>query len=217
MHCFVILIAFSMIAAAADKADKVWVFDRLDKIGGHPVKVEGHPKVVKTKIGKAIQFNGVDDALFLDVHPLAGAEQFTWEVIFMPDADGKKEQRFFHCQEDGSTNRMLFETRVERGQWWLDSFAQSSAGSKALMDPAKLHPAGAWYHVAAVYDGREYRNYVNGIREGEAVVKLPPQGAGKTSVGVRFNHVDYFKGMIRMARMTPRALTPAEFMPIKKP
>ena len=214
MHCLVILFALS---AAANPADKVWVFDRLDKIGGHAVKVEGHPKVVKTPIGKAIQFNGVDDALFLDVHPLAGAEQFTWEVIFMPDADGKKEQRFFHFQENGSTNRMLFETRVEAGQWCLDSFVQSGVGSKALMDRAKLHPAGAWYHVAAVYDGKEYRNYVNGIREGEVVVNLAPQAAGKTSVGVRFNRVDYFKGKIRMARMTPRALTPAEFMPIKKP
>ena len=214
MHCLAILFALSV---AANPADKVWVFDRLDKIGGHAVKVEGHPKVVKTPIGKAIQFNGVDDALFLDVHPLAGAEQFTWEVIFMPDADGKNEQRFFHFQEDGSTNRMLFETRVEAGQWCLDSFVQSGVGSKALMDRAKLHPAGAWYHVAAVYDGKEFRNYVNGIREGEAGVKLSPQSAGKTSVGVRINRVDYFKGKIRMARMTPRALTPAEFMPIKKP
>ena len=214
MHCFAILLALSM---AANPADKIWVFDRLDKIGGHAVKVEGHPKVVKTPIGKAIQFNGVDDALFLDVHPLAGAEQFTWEVIFMPDTDGKPEQRFFHFQEDGSTNRMLFETRVEAGQWCLDSFVQSSAGSKALMDRAKLHPAGVWYHVAAVYDGKEFRNYVNGLREGEAGVKLSPQSAGKTSVGVRFKHVDYVKGKIRMARMTPRALTPAEFMPIKKP
>ena len=208
---------FSIFAAlAAFAADDVWVFDRLDKIGGHAVTVEGHPKVVKTPIGKAIQFNGVDDALFLEVHPLAGAAQFTWEVVFQPDADGKPEQRFFHFQETGSTNRMLFETRVANGQWWLDTFVQSKDGSRALIDPAKLHPAGAWYHVAMVYDGREYRSYVNSIREGEAVVKLSPQSAGRTSVGVRINRVDYFKGKIRMARMTPRALLPTEFMPIKK-
>ncbi len=207
---------FIFAALAAFAADDVWVFDRLDKIGGHAVTVEGHPKVVKTPIGKAIQFNGVDDALFLEVHPLAGAAQFTWEVVFQPDADGKPEQRFFHFQETGSTNRMLFETRVANGQWWLDTFVQSKDGSRALIDPAKLHPAGAWYHVAMVYDGREYRSYVNSIREGEAVVKLSPQSAGRTSVGVRINRVDYFKGKIRMARMTPRALLPTEFMPIKK-
>ena len=209
-------VTFLFAALTAFAADEVWVFDRLDKLGGHPVKVEGHPKVVKTPIGKAIEFNGVDDALFLEVHPLSGAKEFTWEVIFQPDADGKPEQRFFHFQENGSTNRLLFETRVDKGQWYLDSFAQSSTGSRALMDPAKLHPAGAWYHVAAVYDGKEYRNYVNGIREGEAVVALAPQSAGRTSIGVRINKVDYFKGKIRMARMTPRALLPTEFMPIKK-
>jgi hypothetical protein len=32
---------------------------------------------------------------------------------------------------------------------------------------------------------------------------------------VRFNKVNYFKGAVLEARMTPRALTPAEFM--KKP
>ena len=36
------------------------------------------------------------------------------------------------------------------------------AGSKALMDLNLLHPADKWYHVAAVYDGKEYSNYVNG-------------------------------------------------------
>ncbi|MBY0503951.1 MAG: LamG domain-containing protein [Bryobacteraceae bacterium] len=197
-------------------ADEVWVFDRLDKLGGHTVTVEGHPKIVKTPIGKAMEFNGVDDALFLDVHPLAGAKEFTWEVIFSPAADGKAEQRFFHFQETGSPNRLLMETRLANGQWSLDSFAQSAAGSRALLDRAKQHAAGAWYHVATVFDGRELRNYVNGMRQGEGDLKFTPHSAGKTSVGVRINKVDYFKGKIRMARMTPRALLPTEFMPIKK-
>jgi hypothetical protein len=196
-------------------ADETWHFDRLEKIGGHAVTVEGHPRVIQTPRGKAIQFNGIDDALFLDVHPLAGAEQFTWEVIFRPDADGKPEQRFFHLQENESANRLLFETRVANGTWCLDSFAQSNTGSKALMDRAKLHPAGAWTHVAAVYDGHEYRNYVNGVLEGQAEVKLSPQSAGRTSVGVRINHVDYFKGAIRVSRFSRRALTPKEFLGVE--
>ena len=185
-----------------------WNFDRLDSIGGHATKVEGHPQVVEG----AIQFNGVDDAIFLETHPLAGAEQFTWEVIFRPDADGRPEQRFFHMQETGSQHRLLLETRVSGGQWHLDSFAATSAGSKALIDPAKRHPAGRWYHVASVYDGREFRHYVNGELQGKAEVKLAPQGAGRTSIGVRINKVDYFKGAIRTARMSRRALDPSEFL-----
>ena len=63
-----------------------------------------------------------------------------------------------------------------------------------------------------VYDGREFRNYVDGVQEGAAQLHLAPQGPGRTSVGVRINRVDYFKGAIRVARLTRGALSPAEFM-----
>jgi hypothetical protein len=56
---------------------ELWKFDSLASIGGHTVTVEGHPQVVTTPAGKAIQFGGIEDALFLGVHPLAGAETFT--------------------------------------------------------------------------------------------------------------------------------------------
>lgn len=203
--------------AAAQTSEQVtWIFDRLDRIGGHPVTVEGDPKVIETPLGKAVQFDGDGDALFLEVHPLAGASVFTWEVVFRPDSDGRPEQRFFHLQEEGSQTRLLFETRVGEGKWYLDSFAASSTGSRALMDKNLQHPADRWYHVAAVYDGREFRNYVNGKLQGQAVVPLAPQGKGRTSVGVRINRVDYFKGAIRSARMTRKALKPEEFLPAPK-
>ena len=41
---------------------------------------------------------------------------------------------------------------------------------------------------------------------------LAPQGAGQTAVGVRMNKVYYFKGAVRMARFTRRALAPSEFL-----
>jgi Concanavalin A-like lectin/glucanases superfamily len=66
-----------------------------------------------------------------------------------------------------------------------------------------------------VYDGREFRNYVNGVQEGAAELRLAPQGPGRTSVGVRINRVDYFKGAIHASRMTQRALSPAEFMKLR--
>ena len=195
----------------AASSQEVWRFDRLNKLGGHRVTVEGNPKVVNSPRGKVVAFDGDGDALFVEVHPLAGAEKFTWEVIFRPDCDGKKEQRFFHLQENGSQNRLLFETRVGGGAWYLDSFGASSTGSKALMDPKLTHKCDQWYHVASVYDGDVFSNYVNGVLQGKAEVKLAPQGAGRTSAGVRINRVDYFKGAIHSARFTRRALRPDEF------
>ena len=132
----------------------MWKFDSITQIGGHAVTAEGHPRVIATPAGKAVEFGGVEDALFLNVHPLAGAETFTWEVIFRPDVGGAAEQRFFHFQENGADTRMLFEIRVIEGKWCLDSFAPSGTESKALMDREKLHTLGVWHHAAAVYDGR---------------------------------------------------------------
>lgn len=197
---------------SATPVAQTWQFDNVTKIGGHRATALGHPHVIRTQKGKAIEFNGADDALFLDVHPLAGAETWTWEVIFRPDAGGSPEQRFFHLQEDGSDNRMLFEIRLTGHEWCLDSFAKSGDASLALMDRQKLHPAGAWYHAAAVYDGHEFRNYVDGVLENKGELKLAPQKPGRTSIGVRINKVNYFKGAVREARMTPRALSVSEFL-----
>ena len=206
----VILVRASL-AAAPDV--EVWIFDRLDRLGGHRTTVMGDPRVVDTPVGKAVEFDGVDDALFVDVHPLAGAAAFTWEAIFRPDG-GRAEQRWFHLQEAGTENRMLFEIRVAGNQWYLDSYGHSGEAQKALMNRDHLHPLGAWYHVAAVYDGREFRNYVNGTQEGAAEIRFAPQGPGRAAIGVRINLVDYFKGAIHAARFTQRALPPSEFLPI---
>lgn len=202
---------------AASTTAETWVFDRLDSIGGHPASVLGHPKVVETPIGKAVQFNGVDDAIFVEDHPLAGAEAFTWEIIFRPDG-GVEEQRFFHLAErDPQTkkdtdNRMLMEIRVLGDKWCLDSFAVTGKDSKALMDRSRLYPVGKFYHVAAVYDGKTFSNYVNGVLQGSGELHLAPQGQGHSSIGVRINRVNYFKGAVREARMSRRALKPEEFL-----
>jgi hypothetical protein len=169
-------------------------------------------------VGKAVEFNGVDDALFVDVHPLAGAETFTWEIVFRPDPGGAPEQRFFHLQEkdpktgEDTATRMLSEIRVIDGRWCLDSFALAGDQSRALLNRERLHPLGAWYRVAMVYDGHELRNYVDGVLEGSGELHLSPQGPGHSSIGVRINKVDYFKGAVALARMTRAALPPAEFL-----
>jgi Concanavalin A-like lectin/glucanases superfamily len=198
--------------------ETIWRFDRLDSIGGHPTHLLGHPQVIDTPYGKAVQFNGVDDGIFVDNHPLAGASTYTWEVIFRPDADGAPAQRFFHLQEqdpatgEDTKNRMLFEIRIVDGQWCLDSFASSGVSNRTLLNCKLLHPLGKWYRVTAVYDGKMLRNYVGDELQGEGPLDLTPQMPGHSSIGVRINKVYYFKGAILMARMVPRALPPSEFL-----
>jgi hypothetical protein len=193
---------------------ETWRFDNIHDIGGYKTTVLGHPATIDTPEGKAVHFNGIDDALFVPAHPLAGAKTFTWEVVFRPESGGAPEQRFFHFQVNGSDDRMLFEIRVVGNRWCLDSFLKTGSESRTLLDRGKLYPLDAWYTVAAVDDGSVFRNYVNGDLQGEGELHAGPQAAGQTSVGVRFNRRDYFRGAIRKARMTPRALTPEEFLRI---
>jgi Concanavalin A-like lectin/glucanases superfamily/Planctomycete cytochrome C len=205
-------IAQGAVWGAKLRAGELWKFDRLDQIGGHPAKILGHPRVIDTALGKAIGFNGKDDAIFVNVHPLSGADKFTWEVIFRPDPDGGAEQRFFHLQEEGTQNRLLFEIRITGGNWFLDSFAITGEHSRTLFNKEHVHPFGAWYHVAMVYDGKEFRNYVDGVQENAGELQLAPQGPGSSSMGVRINLRDYFKGAILVSRMTRRPLSPEEFL-----
>jgi hypothetical protein len=194
------------------------MFKQTSAVGGHAAQVLGHPQVIETPFGKAIQFNGIDDALFVAVHPLAGAETWTWEVIFRPDEEGAPTQRFFHLSVlDPATgkdtnDRLLFEIRIVNGQWGLDSFAMAGEQSKTLLNCAKLHALGKWYRVTAVYDGKTLSNYVGDELQGEGTVHLVPQRAGHSSVGVRINLKDHFKGQIFEARFTRRALAKEEFL-----
>jgi hypothetical protein len=202
------------------EAGETWNFDNVSRIGGHETTVLGHPHVIDSPVGKAIEFNGVDDGIMINVHPLAGAETFTWEAIFRPDG-GNAEQRWFHLEQNPATgsnadNRMLFEIRVVNGKWCLDAFDKTGTNSMALLDRNKLHDLGRWYHVAAVYDGKEFKSYVNGREEGSGKVHLDAQGEGRTSIGVRMNRVFYFKGAVAQARFTRRALSPSEFVPFSQ-
>lgn len=190
----------------------IWTFDNLDAIGGLRPRIEGAPTLIDSPFGKAVQFDGVDDALFIDRHPLAGASTFTFEALFRPDG-GAFEQRWFHLQSDepegGPGTRILFEIRVVAGGWYLDAFAKGPGYNKALIDETKLHPLGVWTHVAQTFDGTTYRSWVNGVLQAEAPLAFTPQPGGRSSVGVRINRVNYFNGAVREARFN-RAYTPPE-------
>lgn len=209
------LTAFGSIACAisAEPSAVTWKIDNLKSIGGHDVKVVGEPRVIETEQGKAVEFNGKSDALFVDDNPLAGWKEFTAEVVFRPAAKGPKEQRFLHFQPAEGEDRLLFETRLPEGeQWFLDTYVQTSAGKQTLFAKDNLHPCDRWYHAAVVVDGNKMTHYVNGKEELTAEMKFTPFGKGQTSIGCRFNKVHWFQGAIRMIRVSPTVLKPEQFL-----
>lgn len=197
-----------------------------------PVTTIGHPQVVDTSIGKIIHFEGhgdptpatpqsgnpAGDALFLNTAPLSGFATYTFEVIFRPSSQGAPAQRFFHMQDSNSQSRRMFEIRIVDHQWCLDTVgidihnAPEQHGVTLACDPAHLHPLDRWYAVAATYDGKTLRGYVDGELQGQIAVTLAPLPPGATSIGTRIDHRDFFTGDLYSARFTPLVLPPADLL-----
>ena len=223
------LLGCATVATAGAAEQVTWNFDNLTRIGGFRAEAEGNPKIISAPGGKALLFDGKGDSLFIDGRPLVAASAFTIEVIVRPDG-GAFAQRFFHiAQKDPTTGldaqpsgtndpnpRFMFEVRVKDGDWYLDAFVNSAAGSKPLLFMDKPHPIGRWYAVAQTYDGQTYRAYVDGVLQGAADVRFTPHGPGHVRIGARMNHVDYFQGAIARARFTDRALSPEELLKVGK-
>ena len=140
---FILLAAGGPVALVAQAPGEiVWTFDRLDNIGGIKTTVEGSPRIVDTPLGKAIEFDGVDAAVWIEKHPLAGAATFTFEGIYRPDG-GAFEQRWFHLAErDPKTGllasadhpktgraanpRFLSELRTVENSWYRAAFGNAA-------------------------------------------------------------------------------------------
>lgn len=216
-----IIFAFAVLACISQKTEIkktrqnsiIWKIDNLKKIGGNPVTVWGNPQIIETDKGKAILFDGADDGIVIDNNPIAGWREFTIEAVFRPDAGGAKEQRWFHIEDtENAESRALLETRLVGDEWFVDTFIKSGENRLPLLAENFKHPLGLWYSVALVFDGKEMRHYVNGKPELAGNLTINPLGKGKTSIGVRMNKVFWFKGAVRQARFTNRALSPNEFM-----
>jgi Concanavalin A-like lectin/glucanases superfamily len=145
-----------------------WKVNNLQQIGKHETEILGNPKVIK----KAIEFDGIDDGIFLDTNPIEGFSAFTIEAIFRPDANGLKEQRWFHIEQNEFEARVLLETRLVGDEWFLDTFMKSGENRLPLLAENFKHKLGKWYHVALVYDGKTMSHFVDGKFEMSGEIKF---------------------------------------------
>jgi hypothetical protein len=209
-----------------------WRFDNLAKIGNAQVTTVGTPQVVDTPIGKAVHFEGhgntnssnpesgnpAGDALILNSAPLSGDATYTFEAIFRPSSKGAPAQRFFHQQDNNSQSRRMFEIRIVDTKWCLDTVGididhgVEQHGVTLACDSAHLHSLDSWHAVAATYDGKTLRGYVDGELQGEVAVTLKPLPPGTTSVGTRIDKRDFFTGDVYGARFTNSVLPQKEFL-----
>jgi hypothetical protein len=172
----------------------------------------GVPQIIDCPYGKAVQFDGQGDAIVLDTNLLVNMRQFTIEVIMRPDTNGQREQRFLHFGEVRG-ERVMIETRLTKDdQWYLDTYMKSGQTGQTLADSTKLRPLNQWYHVAFVVNDGKMQAYVNGRKELEGQIPFSPFTIGQTSIGVRLNLVNWYKGAIYKIKITPLKLEPVLFM-----
>jgi hypothetical protein len=194
----------------------VWEVDNLQSIGGHPTDVLGNPQVVEIDGKKAIMFDGDGDRLLVDNNPLAGADEFTIEIVFLANDvfPANHEPRFFHIEDASNPDRRItIELRLnDKQQWYLDAFIKSETSKYTLIDDSLVHPVGVWAHAAITYNDKVFKSYVNGIEELSAEVEyLPISANSKTSIGARMNQVHWFNGAIAAAAITHEVLPPEKF------
>lgn len=174
--------------------------------------VEGNPKIVETVLGPAVQFNGKSDAYFLSTNPLKGMEEATIEFIFKPDGSGDFAQRFMHLGLLKG-ERVMFETRVNPNKtWYFDAHTALNNGkSMTLIDSTLKHPTDLWYNVTLIIYKDMVVTYVNGEPQRWGALKFIPINEGISSIGVRQNKVNWFKGLMYKIRITPKAILPRDF------
>ena len=172
-------------SAPADDGTVTWTADSLPEV----LERFGSPCTTDTPLGPALHFDGTGDGFFLDAVPVAGLEEFTLEAVF-----------------DAFVNLGTPEPTPEN--------PAPQRRSAVLIDESLTHPADRWYGLALVAGPQGLVSYVDGVEQCRSDLPWTPEipAEGLTSLGVRQNKVCWFKGEIFKIRITPRALSPEEFL-----
>jgi hypothetical protein len=199
---------------------EIWDIASLDTIGGHGVTVFGDPQVVPSDIGKAVQFDGVEDQLLVDFNPLKDATEFTVELVFNPDAcyPDNTAPRFVHIQDpdDPEGKRVMMELRInENNQCYLDGYVKTDREGLTLIDEFLVHPTEKWHHAALTYKDSVLTTWFNGEKELNGILKYTStivNDTGKTSLGARMNKVTHYSGLMKTLKVTHACLEPEDFI-----
>jgi hypothetical protein len=152
---------------------------------------------------------------------MVSATQFTIEIIFRPDslldlAGDKSQPRFLHIKDiaNNDNRRVTMEARILPNQRWvLDTYIKSEGSNLTQIDSTQTHMCGEWHHAAIVYHDGIMKQYVDAVEQLSGLVTYVPidSATGRISIGVRQGPRYWFKGSIRMIKVSKRALAPSEF------
>jgi len=192
--------------------------------------VVGSPTMVSTPFGNGLKFDG-NDGVIVNANPIAGAANFTIEMLFRPDpvsgtvsaANNQPRVLFIQSVPSPPDHRAALEARIEpdNQHWHIDTFLQSqtagqgnpsTVSARTLEETAKLHPLGQWYNYAMTYDGAQLKSYLNGQLESSGPLTVQGMATSRTSIGMRYSVERFFVGLVAKVRFTPSLVDPADFL-----
>ena len=199
---------FSFVNSGSVNQTITWKLNDTIDVGGRKPVVLGAPQIVKADSINGLLFDGTKDGLIIAANPLQELKNFTIEFLFKPMESTSIEPRMMHIQDEKG-NRCTIELRLtSNGNWYLDTFLKNGNTNKglSLIDSTKEHRCNKWYWVALEFNGTKMISYVNSQKEGEGLVSLDAMTSGQTSIGVRLNKINWFRGQISEIRFHSVAL-----------
>jgi hypothetical protein len=175
-----------------------------DSAGSHDGSVEGASWTASGRYGPALDFDGTNNLVKVaDAADLDLTKTFTLEAWVKPDSVAATRPviaKGVNSPLNGYTLGLDETTAKPRG--WI-----ASEGSfKSAAAPSGVS-TGAWSHLAATYDGKWLRVYVNGELEESKETTL---GAGVTAANLEIGHSvfssSYFDGLIDEVRVYDEVL-----------
>lgn len=226
-------------AIGLENAVSAWLFDEgsgtitANAVQGAPEgNLVGGPAWVEGLPGKALEFDGVDDAVEVGINPLKGAHALTVQAYIKPmSVPDFESAKIFNIGLESATqgkDRFMLDI-LPYGDGWVLSHFMSIEGNRSdaeevVLESGPVHTFGEWYHVAMVFDSTspntvKIKQYINHSLELEWEYTITVLNEGQIFIGERYEiksstgRRNYFHGVIDNVILHKRALTPEEFMP----
>jgi fibronectin type 3 domain-containing protein len=160
------------------------------------------------KFGSALTFDGTNDMLQVpDANSLDFTTAMTLEAWVNPSAAGGGAWRTVILKEQPSALVYALYANLDSNRPSVHAYTTSEFDTRGTAQVA----AGAWTHLAGVFDGLTLRLYVNGVQvSSRAVVGPLTTSTGALRIGGNSIWGEWFAGKIDEVRLYGRALSAAE-------